>query len=188
MKVNKKYGLFSGLSRTFLLWFVSLSIIPILIIGGIIYNITKTGLTKSAKTHLKEISQNRSLRLKEFIEKQILDLNLLSNNIKNQHLIKETKNNYLESGKNWNKYIGSYKNKILLNKTKKALDFFKNNYNYYDLFLVDLNGNILYTVEKEDDLSKNLLQDEYLKTTEISKIYQESLKNGNPIVRISEKR
>ena len=48
MEKDKRYGLFSGLSKTFLKWFISMSLIPLIIVGSIIYIVVSNDLTDSA--------------------------------------------------------------------------------------------------------------------------------------------
>ena len=48
---------------------------------------------------------------------------------------------------------------------------------YYDLFLVDSDGNIVYTVFKEDDLGTNLLSGR-LKDASIAAVYRQALKGA----------
>ncbi|MBL1353028.1 MAG: PAS domain S-box protein [Zetaproteobacteria bacterium] len=47
---------------------------------------------------------------------------------------------------------------------------------YYDLFLIDRKGTIVYTVQHESDLGKNLLKGAY-KNTGLAQVFRQSLKN-----------
>ncbi|PJE01311.1 MAG: hypothetical protein CK427_11330 [Leptospira sp.] len=49
---------------------------------------------------------------------------------------------------------------------------------FYDLFLIDLEGNIIYSVSKEDDFGTNLLTGSY-KDSNLSKVFQESKNQGS---------
>ncbi len=64
---------------------------------------------------------------------------------------------------------------------KRFLDHF----GYHDLFLIDRFGNIVYTVEKEDDFATNLRTDAYVDSP-LGFVFQRALKSGTGRVVISD--
>ena len=53
---------------------------------------------------------------------------------------------------------------------------FLEHFGYYDLFLIDRSGNILYTVEKEDDFATNLMDGPYADSP-LGSVFQRALKS-----------
>ncbi len=66
--------------------------------------------------------------------------------------------------------------------TKKYESFFHKYlelYGYYDIFIIGINGQVLYTVNKESDYGKNL-SNSYLKNSGLGQVYKKALRNKRP--------
>lgn len=59
------------------------------------------------------------------------------------------------------------------------LNNFHSSFGYYDIFLFDLKGNLIYSVFKETDYATNFLHGLYRKTN-LGKVYQQSLRSDSP--------
>jgi methyl-accepting chemotaxis protein len=78
------------------------------------------------------------------------------------------KNNLTYTAKYDNSYMNVHK------KYHKTFNTFLNTYGLYDIFLVDNEGNLIYTVFKEKDFATNLKTEVY-SNTGIAKVYKEAL-------------
>jgi signal transduction histidine kinase/DNA-binding response OmpR family regulator len=141
------------------------------------------------------------LDIEDIKEKIVMDyninyLNLVNYNVPNSHQREETLN-YLPS--NINGLIAQYafitdnrapvgqKDSLSFNKKYKSFymdihkeahnsyDRYLKSFNIYDIFLIDLEGNIIYTVLKEKDFATNLNTDMY-QDSSLAKVYYKALK------------
>jgi len=72
----------------------------------------------------------------------------------------------------------AYKN--VYDKRIEGLRRFKETYGFYDVFLIDLNGNVIFTVEKESDMGESLISGT-LKESGLAKAYKEGKKDTSII-------
>lgn len=123
-----------------LLWFFILALLPLLVLSTINYSYQKEQYENSAKSEL-FLLLNQKLNL---INSHV---NLVQNQINILNKIPNTKDafdvfqNNIETKKG---FYEDYFNQITLEN------------NFYDLFLISTNGDIIYTVKKEDDIYTNL--------------------------------
>lgn len=69
--------------------------------------------------------------------------------------------------------LDSFEYKELVNEYQKNFALFMDNFGFYDVFLIDVDGNVVYTVTKESDLGANL-KSGALKNSGLAKVYRNS--------------
>ncbi len=72
----------------------------------------------------------------------------------------------------WNQSPESLRNKLAIIAQKNA---------FYDIFLISLEGDIVYTVKHEADLHTNLLTGRY-RSSQLARVFKDALKNRSPYV------
>ena len=180
MKQNEsitKVSWYKSLSSKLLLLFLVLSLIPLIMVMIISNNSTVKGIKKDAFNHLED-----TLRLeKKFIENWFyyrnVDVSNWSQVEKNVDFLRLLKHDFDKSNLSLLQFTKSKERKEIVKVMEDDMLTLKSHYDYiYDIFLIDNKGNILYTVEEEDDLGTNLLTGTYAHT-KFAHAYKKTLKN-----------
>lgn len=164
MKVKMK--LFTKL----LLIFLSITVVPIGVISFLLINGSSQALKLAAINQLVSIRDVKKDVISRYFDEREGDIRVLSDNAVTKDGLLSLSRAFQQNGLTHTSY-------------KKAEDtvssYFNNyikTYGYYDLFLIDLKGNIVYTVSKESDLGENLLEGS-LKDSGLGKAYALTLGN-----------
>ena len=144
-----------------LFWFIMISIVPIVMLFGANYLLQKNQFKIQAKEHLELILHEKIAK----IETQIDDF---EKNVKLVSSIPTVVDNFIRSKENFvqnNRFIQDDA------KLNELLNGFLDKSKYYDVFFIDMSGNIIYTLKKESDLGTNLLSGIY-KDTNLASVYK----------------
>ncbi len=144
-----------------LFWFIMISIVPIVMLFGANYLLQKNQFKAQAKEHLELILHEKIAK----IETQIDDF---EKNVKLVSSIPTVVDNFIRSKENFvqnNRFIQDDA------KLNEMLNGFLDKSKYYDVFFIDMSGNIIYTLKKESDLGTNLLSGIY-KDTNLASVYK----------------
>ena len=168
------------LGITLLLWILALSVIPLTIISivgyiqahKILYDAAASALSSTASLKTDFIENWYSYRLKD-LKSQVSD----PTNIK---FLKELKKAFKAGGKDLAGFVGSEEWKSIVEDSGGDFINFKKNYGYYDVFLIDDDLNILFTVAEEDDLATNLRVGKY-RETQFARACREAYEAKNQI-------
>ena len=146
-----------------LLWFILISIAPLITLFSLNYYLQKKQFENQAVIQL-QLILNEKISL---VERQII------------HLESETKllastpdmmNIFIQAN---DSFLQSHNHLILNSKLDKAIEIFLNKNYYYDLFLINNEGDIIYTLKKESDLHINLLNDKHKDST-LARVYKKA--------------
>jgi len=154
-----------SLAFTIIIWFLPLSLIPMLIISYDSYQERVKSLEKISYHDIKQVSLLEKKFINNWFHYREIDIknwSLLESNI---DFLSELSEDFKESELPLKSYMksDSYIN-LSIEHEADMLHFVKD-YDYlYDLFLIDKEGNILYTVENESDLGTNLKTGRYSNT------------------------
>ncbi len=169
---------FTSLSRGLMLWFLLLSLLPVSIVSWISYQQASTGLTKAA---ISELSQSAALNqnyIFRWFKYRFMDVNSQAENGINAELLMTFKKSWKESGKPLKQFLKSYQWTMISQEGEGHLLAMARRYDYiYDMFLIDIEGNILYSVAHESDLGTNILTGPYAKT-KFAKTVKNTIKTG----------
>lgn len=170
----------SGIGRTLFLWFLAISIVPMAVVSLVSYRNARRNLRNEA---VKSLSS--TIRLKEkyvqayFLEK-LNDLRLQSDLSPNISFLQELRQAYLESGTGADRFVKTIEWARLSVANSGDLRNFLQIYGYYDVFLIDADGNILFTVMGEDDLGTNIFRGRYA-DTKFGSACRKAFETGRPV-------
>ena len=175
--IQAKVPWYRSLAFSLILWFLPLTVIPFLIVSYDSYKTNTLDLEKTAYHDIKEAALLEKKFLENWFHYRLIDIKNWSSREENILFLEELVDELNEHNHNLTEYIESEE---YLNTTIELESDMLNlvrDYDYlYDLFLIDTNGNILYTVEKESDLGANLLQGTFAKTR-FSSAFQATMKD-----------
>lgn len=171
----------SSLTRILLTWFLILSLLPLALVCFIGYQKSAEALRASAIARLHESANQQSAFINKWFVDRFKGLRAQAEDNDNVQFIKVLAEGLKNSGQPVNDYVGSPDWINLVEANKADLEQLMEIYSYYyDLFLIDLQGNILFSVLRESDLGTNLLNGPY-KDSLFASIVRESLTNGGDL-------
>jgi len=155
MQVSKPKN---SLQKRLFFWFVSLSVLPMLLL--LVTNLPqiKNTLKKNAATLLVQTAEAKASFVINWFDFRFKDLDYQAQDPRNTAFLQSLSSGLSNSNSSVKSYTQSFDwtyrksfhESNLLNLTRK--------YTYiYDVFLIDLHGNILFTVAQKEDLGNNLL-------------------------------
>lgn len=170
-----------GKSITFKLslWFIAVSLIPLIVIGSIIYIVAEDTLLKHIYSELNIISNLKKRQIETYAFERKKDIEVVSKSF----FIKDALNNF---NLVFNKYgINSPQFQILEYKYRPLFrPFFENHFNVYkdfDILLINPKGDIIYNMLKNKELGTNLIQGSY-KDLILSEVFKRSLTDTNILI------
>ena len=152
-----------------LIAFVVLGLIPVLIMSFISINRSSQELTDEYFHQLESVRQIKQNQIETFFAERMSDVKVYAFNTAVQTATQRFNKAFQESGINssqWQKWDRAHGAK---------LELYVEEYGYYDMFFVNPQGDVVYTVAKESDLGANLKTGR-LANSPLGKAYQEGLK------------
>ncbi|MDM8535232.1 cache domain-containing protein [Desulfobacterales bacterium HSG17] len=135
---------------------------------------TVSTLRQAAIEKIITVQEIKKAQVEEYFQNCISDIKVISKNI----LINEALNNFsatFENDGTYDKALFRYFEEM---KYKNSLIQYKAEYGYYDLLLINKQGRIVYSINKESDLGQDLINSE-LKNTGLGICFQKGLKHVN---------
>ncbi|MBV1927917.1 MAG: response regulator, partial [Gammaproteobacteria bacterium] len=172
---------YPGLTRTLLFWFLLLALLPLALVCFIGYQQSTQALRTAAVESLTEGTTQQAHFINNWFDFRFKDLRVQAESRQNAEFIKSLAEGLKSSGQTAENYVGSYQWATLVEANKTDLVQLMQIYAYYyDLFLIDLDGNILFSVKQERDLGSNLYTGPY-KSTHFAGIVRQSLEAGETL-------
>ena len=168
-----------GLAATLFGWFMLLSLTPIGIIGFIEYRAGKQAIIESRYQELSSINLLISEQIKDYFESVVSHLHIKSNLA--MGLMIDLKKGFRQSGQPLKSFVKSDQYDQTLQSHSNELISFLEHYDYSDVLLADTQGNILYTINGDSDLGRNLFEDPVFRDTKFARTAQRSLKKSKPL-------
>ncbi len=157
-KHNAGIPFFQRLSFTIVASFILLCLIPVVTVTIVSYSaIQKTAFLNTQKA-LKSIALERKKQINAYFLKGLTDIGLQSHSLRNAGFMTALTQGYQASNLSLPAFVKSRQWTEIVNDHSQDLDRFLDVHTYYDIFLIDPLGNILYTVTRENDLGTNLFQ------------------------------
>ena len=181
---------------------VALVIAVAVVVAIFSYNAAKTGLTAAAEEKLQSIANSRARFLENWYDETSTDLSVLSENPTVQNALKMFStawDEFPDAGAVLQaRYIDNNPNPVgEKDKLDNAGDesrfssshqilhpYFRDliaTYGYYDLFLIDTDGNVVYTVFKERDFGSNLVTGPWANSS-LGDAYRRAMAEDKPII------
>ncbi|MFH2050188.1 MAG: response regulator [bacterium] len=167
-----------SLGRTLLFWFLTLSILPLIVVGIINYRNTEKNLRNASVEKLHSIVEFKSELLQQYFMDYITDLSRNADLPSYILFMKKLNEAYMESGKTLNGFVNSPKWTKIIDENSGDIRHWAKANSYYDVLLIDVKGNILFTVKGEKDLSTNIFANPESSSI-LSKACRESIETGH---------
>lgn len=157
---------FSSLQRTLLFWLLVVSILPFVSVAWYGYAQTAQSVDAMQRNKLTERATLNVATLSDHFYETVRNLKSWSGLRTSLEIVVVLGKSFNQSGQSLADFVRSAKyNEILKIQPKIIEQNLAKNYNYvYDLLLIDLDGNILYSVAHESDFGTNLQNGPYSRT------------------------
>lgn len=164
-----------SLKSTLLFWFLVLSIIPFIVVAWYGYTQTVRSVDALQRNKLSNAAALDVATLQEHFRGVVQNLALWSQLRAPEKVLKTLNKRYAKSNQTLLEFTHSDEYKKFIATQPPTILTLVQDYAYVnDLFLIDLNGNVLYSLKKESDLGTNLLNGVYAKTR-FAQAYRKSL-------------
>lgn len=158
-KKDEKSTAYSIRTELFL-WFLLLSLLPLILFAWLSYQKGKEGLISAAELQLRQSASLTRSFVQNWFDYRVMDSINQAKDRRNMALLSSLEQGYKSSQLSLSEYIKTSDWEDRVASSNNELINFIENYDYiYDLFLIDKQGNILFTLAKESDLGSNLLSD-----------------------------
>lgn len=167
----------NSLRFSLLIWFLLLSLSPVMITSVLDYYQTKNSLKVIAQKKLNQSSKQSKQFIDNWFDYRYMEINTQAKMSATAKLLSTYKINWKNSKLPLPEYIKSEEWQSLAENNQGDLLTFKQNLDYvYDVFLLDMTGNILFTFTNQSDLGENIITGKYA-DTKFSIAVQKTLKN-----------
>jgi PAS domain S-box-containing protein len=159
---------FTSLTQRFAIWFALVSLLPIIMIGNSFLHTFESEIKKTAIQSLSAIADKKVEQINTYFNERLLDASLLHDAIETHNAILEFTVIFDEDGVDSDAYRRVY---------EKYRDHFKRFVevaSYYDLFLISVKGDVVYTQAHESDFATNLITGPY-RDTGLGKVTRHAL-------------
>jgi len=156
--------LLTGLTGKLLLWFLLIALIPVTTVSLISYLNSKNSLIQAANDLLVSTARFEAEKVLSLSERWMLDVGMQARNKKNIRLLKDLRKAYEANGQSPEKFVESFSWLEIEDERGGDLRNFQTTYRYSDMFLIDSEGNVLFSSLGNDDLGSNLFSGKYSDT------------------------
>ena len=174
--MNKaKLRWYKSLSATLIGWFLILSLIPMLVVTWQTYVTSSTHFKQNTTTNLERTASSYVNFINNWFYYRKNDLISWSEDKSKIEFIDKLSSSFIKYSSPLSEYVKSSEYTTLVESYQSDFINLSRNYDYiYDVFMIDKNGNILYTVAKDNDLGANILGGSY-SSTKFANIYKKTL-------------
>ena len=152
---------FSGLTRKLLLWFLVIALVPVTIVSLISYLNSRDSLIRAADDLLLSTARLKAGKVMFIGERWLIDVKMQAANEENIRLLKDLKKAYETSWQSPEEFVDSYTWLKIEDERGRDLRNFQAVYGYADILLMDCEGNIFFSVFRNDALGTNLFSGKY---------------------------
>ena len=168
-----------GLGRTLVVWFLSLALIPMSVVGIISYQNAYKSLYDGAVTALRSAANLKTEQIDFYFSEMLTGMRLQSEMRTNMYFLEELISDFKSSGMSIDAYTTSLRWTIVADEKGSDLITYRRIFGYHDILLIDSTGNVLFSVAREDELGTNLFDGKYSNTL-FAAACQRSLETGEP--------
>ncbi|MBL1259803.1 MAG: PAS domain-containing protein [Thiotrichaceae bacterium] len=129
------------------------------------YREASNGLHETVSQKLEQDARDSAKFVRNWFSYRFMDINSQAENQRNADFLTSLKKEYEVSHSSLAEFTKSERWKALVKANQKDLISFSRQYDYiHDLFLIDLDGNILFTIGNGEDLGSNLFSGRHAST------------------------
>ncbi len=170
----------SGLKRRLLAWFLLAALAPLALVSAVGYYAAKESLRNAANQLLTASVKQKAAFIDNWIHYRLVDLDSQATSIDNARFLGELCDEFKVSGDRIANFVKSYQWNVVVGERGEDLKAFRIIYEYHDVFLIDKEGNVLFTVAGKSDLGANLF-DGPLAGTLFAAACRKALETGRPV-------
>ncbi len=171
----------SPIYRNLLMWFLVLSILPLIIIASVNYYQVKTNLENIATEEVTLIGESRKSYFNNWFQSRFDSLQQLSTSPVTLNILNSLESEFTKFNGNVSEFVQSDNWSKINTNAEHKLALESLNYSYiYDILIIDNDANVLFTMEKGDDLGTNLKTGKY-KDTLFANSVIDTLQTGSEI-------
>ncbi|MES9882432.1 MAG: response regulator [Sedimenticola sp.] len=169
-----------SLNHTLMAWFLLLALVPMILIATISYQQANTSLKRAAAEQLSHSAEAKVAFLKSWFDHRFMDIKSQAEAEHNADLLIQLSEGLQQSGMSPQAYVKSPGWSQRVETAQHDIVTLSRHYDYiYDLFLIDTEGNILYSVAHQSDLGANLFTGS-LAATRFAHSVKQSFESGQP--------
>ncbi|MEO7560550.1 MAG: PAS domain S-box protein, partial [Nitrosospira sp.] len=146
---------FTSLTQRFAVWFVAVSLLPILIIGYSLLRTFEIEMRKTAIQQVSAIADMKAEQIDSYFRERLLDARVIQSASTTRTAMRELAQVYARNG------VKSEAYRQLDAQYRDYFSRFVEEADYYDLFLISPKGEIVYTDAHEADFATNLITGPY---------------------------
>ena len=175
--MNRKISLFQSIRFKIFSWFIFIAILPMIYLSYTNYTDYEHKLKAATLSEVKQASSLDTKFINNWFSYRIIDISTWSQLKANIDLLKDLSQLHKKSNLKTLDFINSKGYSNFVSTKGNDLILLSQQYDYiYDLFLIDLDGNILLSVAKEDDLGRSFVDGKY-KNTKFAHSIQQTIKD-----------
>ncbi len=155
-----------------LIGFLGISVIPVIILSYLSSSFINNTLSDNLIQNFSLIAEIKNDQISNYFSVQKKDIHVISHSPLFIEALYKFEKAINEHGKDSEEYSDVEKEYF------EYLKFYADEFDYYDLFLINKHGDIVFTIAKEDDFNTNLITGDY-KDTELAHVFKKALDNDD---------
>ncbi len=169
------------LLHALLMWFLLLALVPLALTSWLGHQQTVESLTQAAVEKLEQGAQLRAKFIQSWFDHRVMDLDSQADNVANADFLQALAAGHKASGLPARAFVQGPVWAGIVQHQQQSLASFARHHDYLsDLFLIDLDGNILFSVARGVDLGSNLFTGLYA-STRFSPLAKASMASGKTL-------
>lgn len=155
------------IAQRLLFTLVGLTILPLALLDYAVQQAFESAITRTTVQKLSEIADKKSIQISDYVEERLLDVRNLGQSRELANDLLQLTRTYRQGGPN-----GAGYQQAVRELGHRYQDYIQRN-GYYDLFLVDLSGEVVFTVKQETDFATNLRTGPY-RESELGQVFHQT--------------
>lgn len=177
---ESKYSISSGIGKIFFQWFLIISLVPLVAVSIVNYYSSKESLISDTTRHLSATLEFKKQYIEAFFNERLDGLELQSHLAENITFLTELCDLHHELGLPAKDFVRHERWLELTSKHETDLRRLKELYGYHDVLLINIKGDIFFTVAGEDKIGTNIFTGEH-KNTLFSRACLKAIETGEAV-------
>ncbi len=178
MRAKKK---FRSLGRSLMFWFLILSLLPMTLVVWFSFQLGTSSLTRAAEEKLEQSAVLNVRFIKSWFNYRFMELNIQAESSHSVELLSQLVSGLQNNDNNPGTYVKSDDWAAQVSEKQNYFITLSRRYDYiYDIYLLDTQGNILFSIAAEADLGTNLFTGPYA-NTRFAKSVESTLQTGQSL-------
>ncbi|AGF77112.1 signal transduction histidine kinase [Desulfocapsa sulfexigens DSM 10523] len=169
-----------GLGKNIFVSFMVLALMPLLVASVLSYHNAHTSLLTKEVRNLQTALSLRGLYFEAYFQERLDDLALQADLSDNIFLLQDLKESYNKSGLSLSQFVKSYNHTRIVTEHSQDLQDFQERAGYSNIYMIDIAGDILFSITAEEDLGTNIFHGPYHET-ELAKLCRLAIETGHSL-------